>query len=119
MIWLNCVFVPKCKGCHPPKNKVAPIAQTTNMFTYSARKNKANFIPEYSVWKPAVSSDSASAKSKGALLVSATDPIKNIINIGNKGSTYQIALWDSVFTVRFKLPVNIITKSIAELNTNS
>lgn len=39
--------------------------------------------------------------------------------MGNKGSKYQIALWDSVFTVRFKLPVNIITKSIAELNTNS
>jgi hypothetical protein len=34
---------------------------------------------------PLTNSDSASAKSKGALFVSATDPIKNIINIDNKG----------------------------------
>lgn len=34
----------------------------------------------------------ASAKSKGALLVSAIDPIKKIINIGNKGTINHIAL---------------------------
>jgi hypothetical protein len=34
----------------------------------------------------------ASAKSKGGLLVSAMDPIKNIIKIGNKGTINQIAL---------------------------
>jgi hypothetical protein len=34
---------------------------------------------------PLTSSDSASAKSNGALLVSATEPIKKIINIQNKG----------------------------------
>jgi len=34
----------------------------------------------------------ASARSKGALLVSAIDPIKKIINIGNKGTMYQVAL---------------------------
>jgi len=42
--------------------------------------------------KPLTSSDSASAKSNGALLVSATDPIKNTINIGNKGTTNHTAL---------------------------
>jgi hypothetical protein len=42
--------------------------------------------------KPLTSSDSASAKSKGALLVSATDPTKNIINIGNKGIINHTAL---------------------------
>jgi hypothetical protein len=42
--------------------------------------------------KPLTSSDSASAKSKGALLVSATDPIKNTINTGNKGNINQTAL---------------------------
>jgi hypothetical protein len=42
--------------------------------------------------KPLTNSDSASAKSNGALFVSAIDPMKNIINIGNKGTTYQIAL---------------------------
>jgi len=34
----------------------------------------------------------ASAKSKGALFVSAMDPIKNTINIGNNGTIYQMAL---------------------------
>ena len=33
-----------CKGIHPPKNKVAPIAHTINMLIYSAKKNKANSI---------------------------------------------------------------------------
>jgi hypothetical protein len=42
--------------------------------------------------KPLTSSDSASAKSKGALLVSAIDPMKKIINIGNKGNINQTAL---------------------------
>jgi hypothetical protein len=34
---------------------------------------------------PLTSSDSASAKSKGGLLVSAIEAIKNTINRGNKG----------------------------------
>lgn len=69
--------------------------------------------------KPETSSDSASAKSKGGLLVSAIDPIKKIINIGNNGTTNQIALWASIFTVKFKLPVSKITNNIAELNISS
>ena len=52
-------------------------------------------------------------------MVSAIDPIKNIINIGNKGNTNQTALCASTFTVRFKLPVSIITNNKAELNINS
>ena len=61
----------------------------------------------------------ASAKSKGALFVSAIDPIKKIINTGNKGNNNQTALWDSVQTVKFKFPVIIITINMAELNINS
>ena len=61
----------------------------------------------------------ASAKSKGGLLVSAIDPIKNIINKGNKGTINQTALCASTLTVRFKLPVNIIIINRAELNINS
>ena len=47
-------------------------AETVTMLTYSARKNSANLIEEYSVWKPPTSSDSASGRSKGARLVSPT-----------------------------------------------
>ena len=46
------------------------------MLAYSARKKNANRIPEYSVWKPATSSCSASGRSNGARLVSARPPMK-------------------------------------------
>jgi hypothetical protein len=68
---------------------------------------------------PLTNSDSASAKSKGALFVSAIDPMKNTMNIGNRGTTYQIALWASIITVISKLPANNTTNSIAELKINS
>jgi hypothetical protein len=89
------------------------------MLAYSAKKKNTNIAAECSVIKPETNSDSASAKSKGALLVSAIHPIKNIINIGNKGRTKYTIFCDSTFTVRFKLPVNKTTNNIAELKINS
>ena len=71
---------------------------------------------ECSVMKPLTNSDSASAKSKGALLVSATAPIKNIRKIGNNGTKNQTVFCASIFTVKFKLLVNNITNNIEELN---
>jgi hypothetical protein len=62
------------------------------MLAYSAKKKKTNITAACSVINPLTSSDSASAKSKGALLVSATEPIKNITNTGNRGTTNHIAL---------------------------
>jgi hypothetical protein len=41
--------------------------------------------------KPLTNSDSASAKSKGALFVSAIQDIKNTIKIGNKGNINHMA----------------------------
>jgi hypothetical protein len=61
----------------------------------------------------------ASAKSKGALLVSAIEPIKNIKNKGNIGKIKLTILWASVITIKFKLPVNNITNNITEVNINS
>src|SRR5215468_4845513 len=60
----------------PPKNKIVHNADTVIMLVYSAMKNIANLKLEYSVWKPATSSDSASGKSKGTRLVSAIAAIK-------------------------------------------
>src|SRR6266478_5828091 len=57
---------------HPPSHSVTAIEETAIIAEYSARKNKDQRNPLYSVWNPAVSSDSASGKSKGARLVSAT-----------------------------------------------
>jgi hypothetical protein len=59
------------------------------ILAYSAKKKNTNITAACSVINPLTSSDSASAKSKGALLVSATEPIKNIINIQNKGRANQ------------------------------
>ncbi len=89
------------------------------MLAYSARKKNTNITAACSVIKPLTNSDSASARSKGALLVSAIDPIKNIKNIGKSGTTYQIAFCASVLTVKLKLPDNNITSKIAELKISS
>ena len=51
-------------------------AETVIMFMYSAMKNIANRIEEYSVWKPPTSSPSASGRSNGARLVSPTIEIR-------------------------------------------
>src|SRR5919199_2112995 len=56
----------------PPRNSVVANAETVIMLMYSARKNSANLIDEYSVWNPPTSSDSASGRSNGARLVSPT-----------------------------------------------
>src|SRR4029077_17741578 len=65
---------------HPPSQSVTAIEDTAIMAEYSARKNSDQRKPLYSVWKPAVSSDSASARSKGARLVSATMATAKIKN---------------------------------------
>src|SRR5215470_16912446 len=57
---------------HPPSHNVTAIDDTAIIAEYSARKNNDQRKPLYSVWNPAVSSDSASGRSKGARFVSAT-----------------------------------------------
>ena len=56
------------------------------MLAYSAKKKNTNITAACSVINPLTNSDSASAKSNGALLVSATEPMKNMTNTGNKGN---------------------------------
>jgi hypothetical protein len=60
----------------PPRNSSAARKLTRIMLAYSARKKIAKAEPEYSTWKPATISDSPSATSKGARLVSATPEMK-------------------------------------------
>src|ERR1700757_4598384 len=68
---------------------MVPMAHMVAMAMYSPRKNKRNGVEEYSTAKPATSSDSASTRSKGGRLVSASADTKKITNIGNSGSQYQ------------------------------
>ncbi len=57
---------------HPPRNIVVASAETVVMLMYSARKNIANFIDEYSVMWPATISPSPSGRSNGMRFVSPT-----------------------------------------------
>src|SRR5207245_7141999 len=71
----------------PPSQSVTAIAETAIIAEYSAKKNSDQRNPLYSVWKPAVNSDSASGRSNGARLVSATiatAKIKNAISPSGK-----------------------------------
>jgi hypothetical protein len=75
---------------HPPKKHITIIIDNHNILLYSAKKNKANVIAEYSTLNPATNSASASGRSKGARLVSANKDIKKIIQFGNNGKQYQV-----------------------------
>jgi hypothetical protein len=65
--------------------------QISTILAYSAKKKNTKITAECSVINPLTNSDSASAKSKGALFVSATEPIKKIRKIGNNGIINQTA----------------------------
>src|SRR5262245_613582 len=78
---------------HPPRYRFVATAETVTMFTYSARKNSAKLMLEYSVWYPATSSCSASGKSNGARLVSAMPAVMKMkkpigcTNTNQRGAT--------------------------------
>src|SRR5262245_63120360 len=73
----------------PPKNISTVSALISHMFMYSARKNSAKVMPEYSIMWPATISDSPSTTSNGARLVSATPDTKYTTSIGSSGSQFQ------------------------------
>src|SRR5213595_1021475 len=66
----------------PPRNMTVASVDTRIMLAYSPRKNSAKGMPEYSTWNPATISDSPSATSKGARLVSDTPEMKYTRNMG-------------------------------------
>ncbi len=72
---------------HPPKKHIATTTESHIMLEYSAKKNIANVIPAYSTLYPATISASASGKSKGARLVSASTDIKKMTLTGKSGAT--------------------------------
>lgn len=76
---------------HPPKKTKTINVETKIIFAYSAKKNKAKLIAEYSTLYPETNSASASGKSKGALLVSAKAEIKNKIKDPKCGIINQIS----------------------------
>jgi len=86
---LECGRIPT-GASQPPKNNSEVSADNHNILLYSAKKNIANVIDEYSTLYPATISASASAKSKGARFVSAKTETKKIIKTGSSGTMNQV-----------------------------
>ena len=56
---------------------------------FAEHEQQVEASAEYSTMKPATSSDSASPRSNGGRLVSASAETKKMMNIGNSGSQYS------------------------------
>src|SRR5438445_9154632 len=76
-------------GSQPPRNRIVAIAHIVVIATYSPSMNKRYGDDPYSTMNPATSSDSASTRSNGGRLVSASAEMKKMMNIGKSGSQYQ------------------------------
>jgi hypothetical protein len=80
------------------------------MLPYSAKKNMAKMIDEYSTLYPATSSASASGRSNGVLFVSATIEIRKIRARGISGKINQtVAPWAATISVKLSDPAMKIT----------
>src|SRR4029453_10735320 len=64
-------------GSRPPRNRMVASAHMVVMATYSPIMNSRYGVELYSTMKPATSSDSASTRSKGGRLVSASPEMQN------------------------------------------
>src|SRR5215470_2153677 len=78
-------------GSQPPMKRIVHMAHMVLIATYSPSMNSMYGVEPYSTMKPATSSDSASTKSNGGRLVSASAETKKITNIGNNGNQYQFS----------------------------
>src|SRR3954471_16123049 len=111
-------------GSQPPRNMITHSVETRIMLAYSARKKRANAMPEYSTMWPATISDSPSTTSKGPRFVSATPETKYTTSIGNSGSQFHDStgkpadakpprFWAPTMSERFSLPEPISTATSA------
>ena len=82
--------MPGIGDSQPPKNSRLISAHIRKIEMYSPAMNNRYGVDEYSTMNPATSSDSASGRSNGGRLVSASDEMKNSTTIGRCGSQYQL-----------------------------
>lgn len=87
---------------YPPKNMQEVRVLINKILPYSAIKRKANSPPPYSILKPDTSSDSPSAKSNGARLVSASLETSHITKIGNIAKKKYTVIWLDLITQKSK-----------------
>src|SRR3974390_3155639 len=76
-------------GSQPPRNRIVAIAHIVQIATYSPSMNSRYGVDPYSTIKPATSSDSASTRSNGGRLVSASAETKKMMTIGKRGRPYK------------------------------
>lgn len=96
---------------HEFSNRILDINLINRMFRYSAIKNIVNIAPEYSTLKPETNSDSPSEKSNGVRLVSASETVNQIIDIGIASCQFIISWGFTQKVVRSRVLV-IIAKRI-------
>src|SRR5438270_12730499 len=101
-------------GSQPPMNRIVHIAHMVAIATYSPSMNIMYGVEPYSTMKPAPSSDSASTRSNGVRLVSASAEMKKMTNIGNSGSQNQLnrpkrPFWASTMAPRLSEPTHSST----------
>jgi len=91
-------FINKNGLLQPPKKSIVDMQLIESILPYSAKKNNAKEIAEYSTLYPATSSASASGKSNGVLLVSAREHITKSTQNGNRGTMNQTPMDCSLTT---------------------
>src|ERR1700689_3420886 len=101
-------------GNQPPRNRIVHMVHMVVTATYSPSMNSMYGVEPYSTMKPATSSDSASTRSNGGRLVSASAEMKKTMNIGNSHSQYQpnnphADFWASTMAVRLSEPTHSST----------
>src|SRR5262245_55136270 len=101
-------------GSQPPRNRIVASAHIVVMATYSPSMNKRYGVEPYSTMKPATSSDSASTRSNGGRLVSASAETKNTTNIGSSGQTYQFRMVSCGRPIRLARPRVFCASTTAE-----
>src|SRR5688572_31404300 len=75
---------------HPPSHSTTATPDSANIAAYSPRKKRPHRMPEYSVRKPATSSDSHSGRSKGARFRLARDRKSTRLNSSHSQISYAV-----------------------------
>src|SRR5208282_2388676 len=91
-------------GSQPPRNRIVVMAHMVAIATYSPSMNIMYGVEPYSTMNPATSSDSASTRSNGGRLVSASAEMKNTMYMGNSGSQNQFSMVNQGTPSRFARP---------------
>lgn len=93
-----------------PRKRMTERVFISKIFPYSARKKRANGPAAYSTLKPETSSDSPSARSNGARLVSAKVDRYHIAARGHIGIASHDASWAVEKVCKVKFPANTIVQ---------